>query len=656
MGRPYASELAALRATYAYALGRDVHDLRQAVRTASHLPLLAIGSGGSLTTAHFLATVHETLAGRLARQATPLDLAGHDFLNPELSLWLLTAGGSNPDILRALEEGIRQEPRQLVALSARTGSRLRQLASKHAYVHVIDFDVPAGKDGFLATNSLLASVTLLGRAYAESFAPCEHLPQDMDDLLSVPGDGSDLLARLRSLCQPLWGRETLLLLHGPGTSAAAIDLESKFNEAALGHVQVADYRNFGHGRHHWLARRGATTAILAFETEADAALADRTLRLIPSEVAVARLRVPGGFICTQVGAVLASILVAGLAGEARGIDPGRPGVPPFGSRLYRLRLGRISTGSPFPKRIPSLEAAAIERKANASIGSLHCRGELAEWRRAFAEFRKRLESARFGAVVLDYDGTVVDEAHRWEPPRTEIAEELQRLLATGLLVGIATGRGGSAREDLRRIIRPDLWPQVLMGYYNGADVGRLDDDRHPDQTRGSCDELARVVDLIQGDAYLSAACSCRKRKWQITVESVIPGATVRVWERIHQLANAHEGNEVMVLRSGHSVDIIPANVTKRRVVERLRKMLPPGAAILCIGDRGCWPGNDFALLNDPYGLSVHEVSADRATCWNVAPRGSRGVNATIAYLRALQPEQGRKGSILRFRMALVRQK
>jgi hypothetical protein len=59
-------------------------------------------------------------------------------------------------------------------------------------------------------------------------------------------------------------------------------------------------------------------------------------------------------------------------------------------------------------------------------------------------------------------------------------------------------------------------------------------------------------------------------------------------------------------------------------------------AVLCIGDRGRWPGNDFALLQEPYSLSVDEVSPDPNTCWNLAPPGHRGIQVTLDYLQSLE--------------------
>jgi len=88
-----------------------------------------------------------------------------------------------------------------------------------------------------------------------------------------------------------------------------------------------------------------------------------------------------------------------------------------------------------------------------------------------------------------------------------------------------------------------------------------------------------------------------------------------------------------VLRSSHSVDVLAEGVSKLRVVEAAGKL--GGGDVLCIGDRGRWPGNDHELLATPYGLSVDEVSRDLETGWNLAPPGMRGADALAYYLAKL---------------------
>src|SRR5258708_409045 len=156
-----------------------------------------------------------------------------------------------------------------------------------------------------------------------------------------------------------------------------MDLESRFTEAALGPTLLADYRNFAHGRHHWLAEHGSTTGVLAFVTTEVRDVADRTLRLLPSDVPIVRVEIEGTRVRASIAALIVSMYVAGFAGKVRNIDPGRPGVPLFGRRLYHLRGLQ-----PAPSNVTTLsasEVAAIECKAGVNISTLQRQGMLAFW-------------------------------------------------------------------------------------------------------------------------------------------------------------------------------------------------------------------------------------------------------------------------------------
>src|SRR5689334_18289950 len=84
MARPYASEMAKLSDTFAWAAAADITPLQRAVRTAGTLSLQAIGSGGSLSAAHALASFHQRFAGRIAAVATPLEVV-QDPLDPAVA-------------------------------------------------------------------------------------------------------------------------------------------------------------------------------------------------------------------------------------------------------------------------------------------------------------------------------------------------------------------------------------------------------------------------------------------------------------------------------------------------------------------------------------------------------------------------------------------
>jgi hypothetical protein len=67
--------------------------------------------------------------------------------------------------------------------------------------------------------------------------------------------------------------------------------------------------------------------VLALVTDSDRALAERTLALIPADIPQPQVGHPGDGMAPAIASLLAALRIAGWAGEARGIDPGRPGIP-----------------------------------------------------------------------------------------------------------------------------------------------------------------------------------------------------------------------------------------------------------------------------------------------------------------------------------------
>lgn len=634
MGRPYDTEIKELPATYSWAMAEDVEALKRAVRESAPFPLLSIGSGGSLTAAHLHAYLHRTYAGQPASATTPFSaIASLAVLEPQ-SVWFVTAGGGNPDVVGALPMIARAEPRTAALLCLRRKSPAARVAREYEFVRTVEFEPPVKKDGFLATNSLLALTVLLARAYADHAGAENPFPSALLGFLAPSLSGKDLRALLK--------RDTLVVLCSPSTFPAGIDLESKFTEAALGHVQVSDFRNFAHGRHHWLAKRSGESAILALSALSDVHLAEKTLGLLP-DVPKVHLQVPDGP-AGALAALVAALQLVAFAGAGRGIDPGRPGVPTFGRRIYHLRSAYRQVnglGAPDVTAIQRKERAAGERRGEPETER--------RWTQAYGAFASRISKAVFGGVVLDYDGTLCGIDERFRGIRPVVAAHLERLLSAGAAIGVATGRGKSAREDLRRKLPKGLWHSVVVGYYNGGDVATLEDDAHP--TVDGTEFVPHTTRAaLEAHPALSSRARITIRPRQVTIEPSDVCNADALYSIVSAIVQRHEGSGVSVVRSSHSIDVLAAGVSKRAVVERVRDSLAgdgrPFRSVLCIGDRGAWPGNDFALLDDEFALSVDEVSASPDTCWNLAPPGHRGIQATLDYLEAVVGENGR------FRMCL----
>jgi hydroxymethylpyrimidine pyrophosphatase-like HAD family hydrolase len=249
----------------------------------------------------------------------------------------------------------------------------------------------------------------------------------------------------------------------------------------------------------------------------------------------------------------------------------------------------------------------------------------------------------FAGVVLDYDGTVVDTRGRFMPAGEAIRAQLARIAETDARVAIATGRGASVRRDLQACLPKALWPRVVVGYYNGAEVALLDDEGAPDGSESTCAALAPLAAALREQPELAQAARQTNRPYQITLEMTRVMPESRLWDLAQQVILLSDVIGVTVTRSSHSIDILAPGVSKLNVVMRLRDQMG-AAALLTVGDRGRWPGNDYELLSEPYALSVDETSVNPTTCWNLAQPGQRGTTVTFDYLSSLQVCDG----LLRF--------
>jgi hydroxymethylpyrimidine pyrophosphatase-like HAD family hydrolase len=609
VGKSYASEIKILSDTLTWASSLPIDVMQRFVNETCDDSLIAVGSGGSAAAAHFAALLHRRVARGMSRHATPLELVLDEVALHARSILFLSASGKNTDILAAARAAVIAEIPRLGAICTRKGSPLASAVRAYSRGFVLDDPIPSGKDGYLATNSLLATIGTIARADG-SFDPVEEAQYPIID--------------------DSWkGRDSVVVLHGGWSSPIATDLESRLHESALLHVQISDYRNFGHGRHLWLAQRHSSTFVLTLITPETQALAMKTLRLLPKDVPVVRLSTKHKGPSATIDLLIQALHWTLKTAEHFGIDPGKPTVPDFGRRLFHLAPSGNS------KRETAV-LPAIDRKLrrlNSTSNAVR-----AIYANEYESFRKELTSADIGAVVLDYDGTIVHQYERFGPIPSATADVLLHVINIGLTIGIATGRGRSVRQALRSALPSEVWNKVYVGYYNGADVGTLEDDTKPDKTKPASATIVSLEKILTEDKLLASLATIEARPSQITVT---PNDTERVdlHQHLMDMVSAARIPGARVLCSAHSFDIIEIETSKIAVVQRLAELVSP-RILLCIGDRGGWPGNDFELLRHRFSLSVDEISSSLRSCWNITPRGCLGPSATIRYLNALQPHSG----------------
>jgi hydroxymethylpyrimidine pyrophosphatase-like HAD family hydrolase/fructoselysine-6-P-deglycase FrlB-like protein len=614
MGKPYHSELLRLTRTFRESLALDVGLLAERLSTLSEFPLISVGSGGSQTTAHLLAELHQLRFGQLAKAETPLLVRNYLQTSRPIGVVLVSAGGRNPDILGIARAAVEAEPRSLIALCASRNSPLSRIVNAFNRGFSFEFELSSGNDGFLATNSLLALSTAALRAYG--FLSHEHR-RSLATLFTP--SGLEKAYSLSRIGQSFLNCRYLVVLYGPGSRTAAYDLESKLIEAGLVSVQLSDYRNFAHGRHHWIAKN-SMTAVVALAARDETQLASRTLVLLPATVPKLLL---GTNHCAPLSSLALQAAVFGLVaeyGKARKIDPGRPGVPPFGRRVYHYNA--------FAKQRETIETVAIRRKRNAG----HPTDSLAfdTLSREFALVTQRIRKAEFHGIVLDYDGTICDLGDRFGDIPDKTATALRRITHAGFLLGVATGRGKSVGKALRDAFPRNHWKHIWVGYYNGGAIARLDDDTKPDTAGIVSPELQSAVEALGAPPNLKLHLSIRPQ--QLTVENDITSDIHELWRHVFQRLMESRAEGLKVVASTRSVDVIPMMTSKLNLLAAMRTVRPD-STFLCIGDRPRWPGNDAELLKHPFSLSVDEVEFGSASAWNLAPAGVLGSAALRYYLK-----------------------
>jgi len=600
MGKAFSKEIQLFPTTIEWALETEVTRLAAFIKTISHLPLVAVGSGGSYTAAVYMSMLHEYRFGKIGKAISPYEMIKRP-THDDAAVAFLTAGGGNADIVSGWKSAEQRDYSHLLALVLREGSRLSKIACGSG--RIIDYTLPTGRDGFLATNTLLATLCLLFRAYGDIGGDWPKIDTNLGF--------SDLEAPPQILDAEDW-----IVLAGGWSWPAAVDLESKCSEATLTHVLLSDLRSFGHGRHLWLGKRPEKAAVIMIVTEDEWALASRTLELIPSEVPRLVLKSESRGPLASISQLLNVVSLVQHLGQRRGIDPGRPGVPTFGGKIYHL--GPV-------EKVPKsdIEKTWIRRKQRA-MGIAECEPD--HLRVHLAAFIEKMNKSTFSAVVLDYDGTISDPDKRFDPLSEEITTELIRILSCGIRVGIATGRGKSAFRELKSAIPPNFHDNVLVGLYNGGTILHLSDSLG--NSNPSDQLLARVARFLQ--KYDIHKINMKQDQISITPDG---GDLIKLQMTIRHLLATE--TDLQISRSSHSVDIFKATSCKLNVVRELQRY----GTVLAIGDSGLPGGNDEELLSTPYSLSCFEPTADPTTGWHLAPSGYHFAKAAARYLRAL------KGSI-----------
>ena len=641
MGREYNLELKELSSTYNWSLAQDIELLKQVIRKTVSFPGLVIGSGGSFTIAVLCAYLSQHLAGALSIACTPLEATSLATRMGKFSAFLISASGHNIDIRRSAEAVIAREPQILSLLTMKRNSLVGEMVESYYEGYNLWYEPPVSKDGYLATNSLMASSVLLARAFISISGMQIKLPGTLNELLGIAKGEYSCIEDFLNSFKTFFSKDHIIILHDPANKAAAIDIESKFTEAALKSVNQCDFRAFAHGRHNWLNRFSKTTSVIGLCSASNEQLASNTLGLIPDDIPVRLINTGRNPIESALVGVAFAIFITGVAADTKKIDPGRPFIPDFGRQLYKLDYSP-DLSRPIPEASPRA-IVSIERKSKRSIREIVNNGIYALYQESYDSYTRKLSQTDLSAIVLDYDGTIVSLKNRFKEPEKDLVERLVRLLDNGMYLGVATGRGKSVVDDLKAALPHKVHEKVVVGMHNGAIIQKLSGGTiSAYKTAGSSfikevEAPFKKLNLIYPDLRLSRSDD------HVSIRNIELRAKEEIFSYLSAWAKKNNIENIKIMSSGHSVDVFEAGVTKLRVVNALEKLYGISQnAVLTLGDSGNCGGNDFELLNRFPSLSVSETSLDLEFCWNISKRGNIGIAATKEYLDAITKKESKK--------------
>lgn len=621
----FTAKVSGLRDTVSAACASDLGALVEALERAADYPVAAVGSGGSAVSAEFLSSCRTWLLHSATAVTTPMAFALDPVL-PKWGVWLFTAGGENPDIRAAFQTAIKEHGRRVEVVTARGRSLADGVGVDDARLHIVP--VTDEKDGFLATHSLASTLTslLLASDEVAGLGPAERgdRVRARADTLLAPSNRARTIETVAEAWDP--GRDTLIILHDPALAAAAVMIETSCWEAGLCRTQRTDFRNFAHGRHVWLDRHSDQTVVLALTCDRSMPFWESIRSCIPPTIP----RMHFGFGApgrhTLFDAVLSSFGIVEGLGKTTGIDPGKLRVADFGRAIYNSRDLLVAIEN---------EDAATRRKRRSEQRADEPDRTAAAWSSHRDEFVERLGAAEFGALILDYDGTMVATDRRGEPPDGPVIDELRKLLDGGIAVALATGRGGSVGEELRGCLPPEHCDRVLVGYYNGAHIVPLAVDIRETHLKPDA-AITDVYRLIRAEpGMFPNGWFPKESPFQITIGIDKLASAADGVRRLREIVGASPA--LRMVRSGHSIDICPVWAAKPRVLEAVRaKMVDERLQMLAIGDSGDRHGNDYDLLGGDFGLSVDRVCEREISCWNLLPGNVSGPDGLLRILGGMR--------------------
>jgi sugar/nucleoside kinase (ribokinase family) len=244
---------------------------------ASNLNLsnaMIIGSGGSFTAAAFTEALYLHSWGKLAKAMSPFEFEGLDNVERDVTIWFISHGGGNTDILGAALHAKALGHSNCAVLTGNKSSKLAEIAHQNGWK---TFFIQGEERNFVSIIGLLSQVSTL----CGLFAPEQEIVT-LDEFFSENSLRTNVNSANREMssmaCAFSSGVGNIDKIHivsfarGWGWPAL-IDFESKVVEGGLCTIEISELKNFTHGRYINLFGR-PNRCVIIIKTPKDKELVD----------------------------------------------------------------------------------------------------------------------------------------------------------------------------------------------------------------------------------------------------------------------------------------------------------------------------------------------------------------------------------------------
>lgn len=228
-----------------WAQDQDTTALRAFLMRDSHLPLIGVSSGGASSPLSYATLLYGTCYG-LGRALTPLTFASLSdaaIRNSKVLIMSSSGHGVDPEYTGRRAFTLNPSHSGCITTPSSDNVLIPRAAKTGASAFVYDWP-NYGCTGFVSSLGHIATFGLFYKAFTGD--------SDIVSKLSFskqPSDSFTYRTRVAGgALKPFSAYKHFIILYAGYGEPVAVDLETKFHETGAASVQLADYRNFTHGR------------------------------------------------------------------------------------------------------------------------------------------------------------------------------------------------------------------------------------------------------------------------------------------------------------------------------------------------------------------------------------------------------------------------